>query len=151
MNSPNFYLNSGFKDQRPSPRCLEKSQIWFRRERNTDVSACGNLFENSFKISDVNACPSTLHLVAIKSRISLTSCPCLSLWISIASTSLSPCRDRLSEVEAVVAFLERILVSSTLEEVCKEPFCGDLFDLVPAFSPSKCFWMFNNGRRYSTL
>ncbi len=109
------YLNSGFRDHNPSPRCLEKSHISRSRDRNKAVSPWGKRDENWARISAVEACPSTLHCVAMKSLISWSRSLCWPPWRPDACTSLLT--SLLLSVMAVLAFLDLILAKSRLDEV----------------------------------
>lgn len=110
-----FYLNSGLSDQSPSPRWRWNVQISWSSDLNKTISELGSLWEKCLSSSAVVACPSVLHCVAMKSLISESSCPWLSLWMSCTELERSSVR------EYVWAFLILILASSWLDEVFVDP------------------------------
>ena len=127
-----FYLNSGFRDHSPSPRCLWKLHISWSNDLKRTVSELGSLCEKCFKSSTVVACPSVLHCVAIKSLNSDNNWLCSLLCISCTVP------ERSSVLEKVWAFLDLILASRKLEVVLVEPRLEspEVVD-VPDIAPSK--------------
>lgn len=79
------YLNCDFKIQRPSPWIRVKSQISRSMDRKVAVSEFGSLDEKCFNSSSVDACPSNLQRVAIKSRISRIKLSWVDSWTSLTA------------------------------------------------------------------